>query len=76
MAELATGKGLLGSPDAAAAVAFAHLLDAETRREELAMKATGQGKSGPVAEDKSLRAASSDHSTLSAGMQRATRTVR
>jgi hypothetical protein len=50
MAELATGKGLLGSPDAAAAVAFAHLLDAETRREELVMKAAGQGKTTPVAE--------------------------
>ena len=58
MAELATGKGLLGSPDAAAAVAFAHLLDAETRREELVMKAAGQEKTAPVVQEQSAPAAS------------------
>src|ERR1035437_4319954 len=48
MAELATGKGLLGTPDATAATAFAQLLDAETRREELVMKAPGQEKAAPA----------------------------
>ena len=38
MADLATGKGLLGTPDAAAAAAFAGLLDAETRRQELTLR--------------------------------------
>jgi hypothetical protein len=44
MAELAVGKaGVLGSgPDAAAAAAFAQLLDAETRREELALRNTAK----------------------------------
>jgi hypothetical protein len=39
MAELAVGKaGVLGSnPDAAAAAAFAQLLDAETRRQEVTL---------------------------------------
>jgi hypothetical protein len=50
MAELATGKGMLKSPDAAAAVAFAHLLDAETRRHELALRSAGKANELPVAE--------------------------
>jgi hypothetical protein len=51
MAELAVGKeGLLsGKPDTAAAMAFAHLLDAETRRQEITLKsvekATEQSRS-------------------------------
>lgn len=57
MAEMATGKGLLGSPDAAAAAAFAQLLDAETRREELIMRAAGQGTPAQVVEEKILSAA-------------------
>lgn len=56
MAELATGQGMLKSPDAAAAVAFAHLLDAETRREDLVLKAAGQVKSAPLSEEKAAPA--------------------
>jgi len=44
MAERAVNGGALGSPDAAAAAAFAALLDAETRRAELAAKSQGQEK--------------------------------
>lgn len=44
MAERAVNGGALGSPDAAAAAAFAALLDAETRRAELAAKSMGQEK--------------------------------
>ena len=44
MAERAVGGGVLGQPDAAAAAAFAALLDAETRRGELAAKSQGQEK--------------------------------
>lgn len=44
MAERAVGGGVLGQPDAAAAAAFAALLDAETRRAELAAKSVGQEK--------------------------------
>jgi hypothetical protein len=44
MAERAVGGGALGQPDAAAAAAFAALLDAETRRTELAAKSQGQEK--------------------------------
>ena len=44
MAERAVGGGVLGQPDAAAAAAFAALLDAETRRAELAAKSQGQEK--------------------------------
>ena len=44
MAERAVGGGVLGGPDAAAAAAFAALLDAETRRAELAAKSQGQEK--------------------------------
>jgi hypothetical protein len=44
MAERAVGGGVLGGPDAAAAAAFAALLDAETRRTELAAKSQGQEK--------------------------------
>jgi hypothetical protein len=44
MAERAVGGGVLGGPDAAAASAFAALLDAETRRAELAAKSQGQDK--------------------------------
>lgn len=44
MAERAVGGGLVTGPDAAAAAAFAALLDAETRRAELAAKSQGQGK--------------------------------
>lgn len=44
MAERAVGGGVLGQPDAAAAAAFAALLDAETRRAEVAAKSQGQGK--------------------------------
>ena len=45
MAEHAVGKtGVLGSgPDAAAAAAFAQLLDAETRRQELALRSAKKG---------------------------------
>ena len=50
MAELATGEGMLKSPDAAAAVAFAHLLDAETRRHELTLKTQGKSNELPVPE--------------------------
>jgi hypothetical protein len=44
MAELAVGKeGVLGSnPDPAAAAAFAQLLDAETRRQEVTLRAVGK----------------------------------
>lgn len=48
MAERATG-GLVSGPDAAAAAAFAALLDAETRRAELALKAPAQDKSQAAA---------------------------
>jgi hypothetical protein len=44
MAERAVGGGVLGQPDAAAAAAFAALLDAETRRAELRLKSVGQEK--------------------------------
>jgi len=44
MAERAVGGGLVSSPDAAAAAAFAQLLDAETRRAELALKSTTRDK--------------------------------
>jgi hypothetical protein len=44
MAERAIGGGLVSGPDAAAASAFAALLDAETRRAELAAKSQGQEK--------------------------------
>lgn len=44
LAERAVGGGLVGGPDAAAAAAFAALLDAETRRAELAAKSQGQEK--------------------------------
>ena len=44
MAERAVGGGVLGQPDAAAAAAFAALLDAETRRAELAAKSQGPEK--------------------------------
>ena len=44
MAERAVGGGVLGGADAAAAAAFAALLDAETRRAELAAKTVGQEK--------------------------------
>jgi hypothetical protein len=44
MAERAVGGGVLGGPDAAAASAFAALLDAETRRAELAAKSQRQEK--------------------------------
>jgi hypothetical protein len=44
MAERAVGGGVLGGSDAAAAAAFAALLDAETRRAELAGKSVGQEK--------------------------------
>ena len=44
MAEKAVGGGVLGGTDAAAAAAFAALLDAETRRAELAAKSQGQEK--------------------------------
>lgn len=44
MAERATGGGVLGGSDAAAAAAFAALLDAETRRAELAVRSQGQDK--------------------------------
>ena len=44
MAERAVGGGVLGGPDAAVAAAFAALLDAETRRAELAAKSQGQEK--------------------------------
>jgi hypothetical protein len=44
MAERAIGGGLVGGPDSTAAAAFAALLDAETRRAELAAKFQGQDK--------------------------------
>jgi hypothetical protein len=44
MAERAVGGGLVSGPDAAAAVAFAALLDAETRREELRLKSVEREK--------------------------------
>lgn len=44
MAERAVGGGVLSGGDAAAAAAFAALLDAETRRAELAAKSVGQEK--------------------------------
>lgn len=52
MAEKAAGKGgmLESGPDAAAAAAFAQLLDAETRRHELALKISGKGNDLPVPE--------------------------
>jgi hypothetical protein len=49
MAERAVGGGVLGGPDAAAAAAFAALLDAETRREELRLKSVGQEKAPAAA---------------------------
>jgi len=64
MAEMATGKGLLGSPDAAAAAAFARLLDAETRREELIMQAARQGKSAQMEEEKIPSAATPNASWM------------
>ena len=52
MAEKAAGNGgmLESGPDAAAAAAFAQLLDAETRRHELALKVTGKGNELPISE--------------------------
>ena len=49
MAERAVGKaGVLESgPDAAAAAAFAQLLDAETRRQELALRSAEKGVATP-----------------------------
>ena len=47
MADLATGKGLLGTPDAAATAAFAQLLDAETKRQELALRSAEKGVATP-----------------------------
>lgn len=44
IAERAIGGGLVSGPDAAAAAAFAALLDAETRRAELALKVPAQDK--------------------------------
>jgi hypothetical protein len=44
MAERAVGGSVLGGSDPAAAAAFAALLDAETRRAELAAKSFGQEK--------------------------------
>ncbi len=49
MAERATGGGLVTGPDAAAAAAFAALLDAETRRAELAGKSVGPEKAPAAA---------------------------
>ncbi len=49
MAERAVGGGgVLGQPDAAAAAAFAALLDAETRREELPEIGGGRGRPRPL----------------------------
>ena len=53
MAERAVGGGLVSGPDAAAAAAFAALLDAETRRAEFAAK--GQGREKLNEFDKALR---------------------
>jgi hypothetical protein len=52
MAEKAAGKGgmLESGPDAAAAAAFAQLLDAETRRHELVLRSAGKAAEVPVAE--------------------------
>lgn len=52
MAELAVGKeGVLGSaPDARAAAAFAQLLDAETRRQEVTLRNVGKENDGVVPE--------------------------
>ena len=52
MAEKAAGKGgmLESGPDAAAAAAFAQLLDAETRRHELVLRNQGKAAEIPVAE--------------------------
>lgn len=44
MAERAVGGAVLGGSDTAAAAAFAALLDAETRREELRLKSAGLEK--------------------------------
>jgi hypothetical protein len=44
MVERAVGGGILGNSDPAAAAAFAALLDAETRRAELAAESEGQEK--------------------------------
>lgn len=49
MAEKAVGGGVLGGTDAAAAAAFAALLDAETRRAELAGKFVGPEKAPAAA---------------------------
>jgi hypothetical protein len=49
MAERAVGGGVLGTPDTAAAAAFAALLDAETRRAELQLKSVGQEKAAGAA---------------------------
>ena len=49
MAEKAVGGGVLGGTDAAAAAAFAALLDAETRRAELAGKSKSQEKAPATA---------------------------
>ena len=49
MAERAVGGGLVSGPDAAAAAAFAALLDAETRRAELVAKSQGQEKTPAAA---------------------------
>jgi hypothetical protein len=52
MAEKAAGKGgmLESGPDAAAAAAFAQLLDAETRRHELVLRNAGKAAELPVPE--------------------------
>jgi hypothetical protein len=49
MVEKVVGGSLVGGSDAAAAAAFAALLDAETRREELRLKSMGQGNSPAAA---------------------------
>lgn len=49
MAERAMGGGVLGGSDSAAAAAFAALLDAETRREELRLKSVGHEKAPAAA---------------------------
>lgn len=53
MAEKAVGGGVLSGSDPAAAAAFAALLDAETRRAELAAKSQGQEKTPAAAPDDS-----------------------
>lgn len=49
MAERAIGGGLVSGPDAAAAAAFAQLLDAETRRAELTLKSAARDKAPAAA---------------------------